>query len=126
MVGELRLQRPLHQRSREALEKPLRTSQVLGLRLSRQQLVEQLAADLLVFLHRRPFPRSNDRPWRASSARYTELLTGSAPIWIASSSWAIWIAFHVALLRHHRRHGSPSMSPCFVIIGDMDRDPIRP
>src|SRR5580658_6508555 len=77
MVGELRLQRALHERSREALEKPLRTRQVLGLRVSRQQLVEQLAADLLVFLHRRPFPRRNDRPWRASSARYTEFLTGS-------------------------------------------------
>src|SRR5580658_5337689 len=77
MVGELRLQRALHERSREALEKPLRTRQVLGLRVSRQQLVEQLAADLLVFLHRRPFPCRNDRPWRASSARYTEFLTGS-------------------------------------------------
>src|SRR5580658_8498525 len=125
MVGELRLQRPLHQRSREALEKPLRTSQVLGLRLSRQQLVEQLAADLLVFLHRRPFPRSNDRPWRASSARYTELLTGSAPIWIASSSWAIWIAFHVALLRHHRRHGSRSNPASLAIPSGQSRDPCR-
>src|ERR1700733_3811353 len=78
MVGELGLERPLHQCPRELLEDAPRARQVLRGLVSGQQLVEQLTADLPFLLHRRPFLPRNGRPKRGSSAAYTMFLTGPA------------------------------------------------